>query len=316
MSGPNDSGSGDTPTGDFKLPIFDRATPQALSPRFRLHLHWDVPRLEWRPTQASTSTPRDQPAFLTLDDPLGAVATTEQYILSGALLFDMRRPSFEVIDKAFLDAPTTPPHLIPSFAEMKAWEDDAFYRRLGQSAPLRGAPAAPAPLLTPAVIAPPPPSPFYNVPDPAAMRADPAGPKAGSFGDILKALHGLPIVQRTLNTLSDEGLRQVRVLKTNWDQAPLLDRITVITLSAPIAASVVGAVLGADDARHFAFKTLKGADVPVPWVPGLSLHVSDYGKADPFLLGAKPNDPHQPQALEFGLKFDVLKAVTAVRKRF
>lgn len=316
MSGPNDSGGGDTPTGDFKLPTFDPAAPQALSPRFRLQLHWDTPRLEWRPTQANSPTPRDQPAFLKLDDPFGAVATTEQYILSGALLFDMRRPSFEVIDKAFLDAPTTPPPLIPSFAEMKAWEDDAFYRRLGRSAPLRGAPAPPTPMLTPPVIAPPPPLPFYKVPDPAAMRSDPGGPKAGSFGDILKALHGLPIVQRVLNLLSDEGLRQVRVMKNEWDTAPWLDRITVITLSAPIAASVVGSVLGADDARHFAFKALKGADVPVPWVPGLSLHVSDFGRADPFLLGAKPSDPHQPQAIEFGLKFDVLKAIPAVRKVF
>jgi hypothetical protein len=73
--------------------------------------------------------------------------------------------------------------------------------------------------------------------------------------------------------------------------------------------------LGASEARHFAFGALKGADVPVPWVPGLSLHVDDFGKADPFLLG-KPSDPHQPQPLQFGLKLDVLKAIPAIRKVF
>jgi hypothetical protein len=148
------------------------------------------------------------------------------------------------------------------------------------------------------------------------MSAEPPAPKAGSFGDILKALHGLPIVQRILNLLSDEGLKQTQLLKNEWDKSPWLDRITVITLSAPIAASVVGTVLGVDQSRHLAFKQLKGADIPVPFVPGLSVHVADYGKADPYLLGARLNDPHQPQALEFGLKLDVLKAIPAVRKVF
>ena len=316
MSGPNDSGGGDTPTGDFKLPIFDKPAPQALSPRFRLQMHLDTPRLEWGPAIATPPASRGQPAFLKLADPLGAVARMERYILSGSLLFDMRRPAFEFVDKAYLDAPTTPPHLIPSFAEMKAREDEAFYLRLGRNAPLFGAPAPPAPMLTPPFAAPPPPSPFYKSPDPATMRAGPTGPKEGSFGYVLKALHGLPIVQLNLDLLSDDALRQVQVLKNEFDKAPWVDRITVIALGAPIAAGVVGMILGADDARHFAFKQLKGADVPVPWVPGLSLQIKDFGKADPFLLGGKAGDPHQAQALEFGLKFDVLKAIPAVRKVF
>ena len=314
MSGPNDSGSGDTPTGDLKLPTGDDGF-RPPSPRFKLQLHWDTPRLEWRPALASPPPPRDQPAFLKLDDPFAAVLAFERYILDGSLLFSMRRPSFDVIDKAFLDAPPAPPALLPSFAEMRAWEEDAFYRRLGRTAPLFGAPATPAPLLTPPVIGPPPPSPFYKLPDPAAMRGESGAPKAGAVGDILKAMMGLPIVQQNLNRLSDEGLRQVRLMKTEWDKAPWLDRITAITIAAPLAAGVVGTVLGASDARHFAFGALKGADVPVPFVPGLSLHVDDFGKADPFLL-AKPSDPHQPQAMQFGLKLDVLKAIPAIRKVF
>lgn len=315
MSGPNDSGAGDTPTGDFKLPGFDAAAP-ALSPKYRLRLHWDTPRLQWSPSLATHSPPPDRPEFLKLDDPFAAVVETERYLLSGSLLFDLRRLSFDVIDKAFLEAPTAPPSLLPSFAQMKAAEEDAFYRRLGRPAPLFGAPLAPAPLLTPPVIGPPPPSPFYKLPGPAALRADASAPKAGQVGDIFKALMGLPFVQQNMNKLQDEGLRQVRMLKTEWDDAPWRDRITTIVIAAPIAAGVIGTVLGVDDARHFAFNRLKGVDVPAPWVPGLSLHVDDFGKADPFLLGAKPADSHQPQAVQFGLKLDVLKAIPAIRKVF
>lgn len=314
MSGPNDSGGGDTPTGDFKLPAFN-AVAEAVSPKYRLRLHWDTPRLQWSPALATLPPPRDKPEFLKLDDPFAAVEETERYFRDGALLFDMRRLSFDVIDKAFLEAPAAPPNLLPSFAQLKAWEEDAFYRRLGRTAPLFGAPA-PAPLLTPPLIAPPPPSPFYKLPDPAALRAEPQAPKAGSAGDVLKALMGLPIVNENLNKLRDEGLRQVRLLKTEWDDAPWRDRITAIVITAPLAAGVVGTVLGADDARHFAFGRLKGVDIPAPFVPGLSLHVDDFGKADPFLLGAKAADPHQPQAVQFGLKLDVLKAIPAIRKVF
>ena len=315
MSGPNESGGGDTPTGDFKLPGFEAAAP-AISPKYRLRLHWDTPRLQWSPVLATLSPQPGRPEFLTLDDPLAAVEEAERYILSGGLLFDMRRLDFDVIDKAFLVAPTASPSLLPSFAQMKAAEDDAFYRRLGRPAPLFGAPLAPAPLLSPPVVGPPPPSPFYKLPAPSALRADPAAPKAGQVGDILKALMGVPYVQVNINKLEAEGLRQVRLLKTNWDDAPWRDRIPAIVIAAPIAASVIATVLGVDEARHFAFGRLKGVDIPAPFVPGLSLHIDDFGKADPFLLGAKAADPHQPQAVQFGLKLDVLKAIPAIRKVF
>jgi hypothetical protein len=315
MSGPNDSGGGDTPTGDFKLPGFEAAAP-AISPKYRLRLHWETPRLQWSPVLASLSPPPDRPEFLTLDDPFAAVGEAERYILSGAMLFDMRRLNFDVIDKAFLAAPTAWPSLLPSFAQMQASQNDAFYRRLGRPAPLFGAPLAPAPLLSPPMTGPQPPSPFYKLPDPAALLADPAAPKAGQVGDILKALMGLPFVQVNINKAQDEGLRQLRLLKTNWDDAPWRDRIPAIVIAAPIAASVIATVLGVDGARHFAFNRLKGVDIPAPFVPGLSLQIDDFGKADPFLLGAGAADGHRPQSVQIGFKLDVLKAIPAIRKVF
>jgi len=312
MSGPNDSGAGETASGEFKLPLGD-AVPQ-FSDRFRLRVRWETPHLEWRPTQATPTSRRAQPALLRLDDPFAAVLDFERYMLSGALLFDTTRLRFDLLDKAYLDAPTVSPSLLPSFAQMKAWEDDAFYRRLGRTAPLFGAPATSSTLLTPPVLAPAPPSPFYKLPSPQAMVRDPAAPRMGAFGDVLKALDGLPIVQENKKRLFDYGLHQVRLLKTDWDNAPWRDRIPVLTLTATLAAGLVGAVVGVDDARHFALRQLKGADIPAPFVPGLSFHIDDFGAADRYLLG--PKDDARGRPLQFGVKFDLLEAIPALKKRF
>ena len=314
MSGPNDSGPGDMPTGEFRVPRV-AAAASVLSPRYRLRLHWETPRLQWSPLLATLTPPTDQPEFLKLDDPFAAVEATERYIRSGSMLFDMRRLRFDIVDKAFLDAPTAPPKLLPSYAEMRAWEEDAFYRRFGRQAPVFGAPA-PVPLLTPPTLGPPSSSLFFKLPDPAGLRAESAGPRAGEVGDIFKALMGLPVVQQNLNKLQDEGLRQLRFMKREWVAAPWRDRMTTIVIVAPIVAGVMGTVLGADDVRHFAFNRLKGLDVPAPWVPGLSFYVADFGKADPYLLGAKAAGGHQAQSVQFGLKLDLLKAIPAIRKVF
>ncbi len=313
MSGPNDSGPGDTATGDVKLPLLDAAAPTTLSPRFRLQMHWEPLHLDWRPAPGAASAPRDRPAFLRLDDPFEAVLDAERYIVGGAFLFEMRLPNFALIDNAFLVAPVAPPSLLPSFAQMKAWEDDVFYRRLGRTAPLFGAPA-PTPLLTPPVIAPPPPAPFYKLPDPAKMPAGSVTPRAGSVGDVLKAANGLRIVQDLENRMNDEASRQIRLFKADWKKSPWLDRSFEIVLTAPLVASALGTILGADDARHFAFNLLKGKEIPLPPVPGLSFQIDNFGKADSFLLGSKPADAHHLQPVQFGLKFDLLKAIPALRK--
>jgi hypothetical protein len=131
---------------------------------------------------------------------------------------------------------------------------------------------------------------------------------------VLKALDGLPIVQENKNKLIDCGLRQVQLLKTDWDKAPWRDRIPALVLTATLGAGLVGTVMGADDARHLALNQLKGADIPAPFVPGLSFHVTDFGKADRYLLG--PKDDSKPHPLEFGVKFDLLEAIPALKKMF
>jgi hypothetical protein len=308
MSGPDDSDAG-TQTGGLSLKAPD---PQPPSERYRLGLNWTTPHLEWRLAMTAPKLFEDQPAFLKLDDPLGAVNRMERYVYAGGLLFDMKSPRFDLVDMAFLNAPTDPPKLLPTFAEMKAAQDEAFYKSLGRTPPLIGAPRLTPSTMLP-LLPPPPPSQFFKLPDPAAMRGEPSAPKPGSVGDVLKALHGLPFVQEGLNKLNDASKVQLNLLKREWSNAPWRDRITVISFAAPLAATVVGTVLGVDEARHFAFKSLKGVDLPVPFVPGLTLRIDDFGKADPFLLGTKAGDP---QPFQIGFKLDVLKAIPQIRKVF
>ena len=148
------------------------------------------------------------------------------------------------------------------------------------------------------------------------MPTDTVVPKAGSVGDVLKAVMGLKVVQDLQNRVSDDASRQLAAFKTDFLNQSRLDKSLEISLAAPLAAGVVGTIVGVDEARHFAFNILKGREIPVPPVPGLSLQIDNFGKADPFLLGGKPADLQHPQPVQFGLKFDLLKAIPALRKAF
>jgi hypothetical protein len=302
MSGPNDSGTGDAPTGDLKFPSLAAAAPEPVSPRFRLGINWSTPHLEWRPVMATPAPPRL--GFLRLDDPFAAVEATSRYILNGAFLFDLQRPDWDDVDKALLQAPTEPPNLFPSFAQMKIWQNDAFFRGL----------AAPQPWLqAPAVAAPP--TPFYKAPDPSAMRADSSAPRAGKVGDILKAVDGLPVVQELKNRAADQARLIVPRLALEWRSLTVAEKIPLITLSVPLVAGVVGTMIGPAETRHFLFQKLEGAKLPVPYVPGTKFFIEGFGKWSDFLIGA-PANPRQPRELRFGVTVDLLEAIPAVRKAF
>lgn len=309
MSGPNDSGA--TPTGDF-LALPSLLGPQGPSVRFRLKLHFDTPRLEWRPMKVEPEPPHDQ-GFLTLDDPFAALDNYQRYLRTGGYQFDLAAARFDLIDKAFLEAPVDPPSLLPSFAQIKAWQDEAFFKRIGLVPPSFGPSAQPL-LGTMTPLAPPStPAPFFKLPDPVAMRGDPPALRPGAAGDVMKAFMALPEVKRNFDKLETYGGYQIDLLKRDWDKAPWRDRITALALFAPLPAAAIGGILGSDEARHFAFKNLKGVDIPLPFLPGVSARIDDYGKGDAYLLGAKPGDP---QPFKFGLMLDVRKAFPEFAKKF
>ena len=309
MSGPNDSGAGGTANQDFVLPIF-RTGPQPPSERFRLKLFPEPLRLDWIPKTVLPGPP-GEPAFLKLDRPLDALASYRDYLAGGGLQADLARARFDLLDKAFLQAPVDPPRLLPTFAEMKAWEDDAFYKAHGRSPPLFGAPA-PIQLLSPPLSGPKPPSSFYALPDPGAMRGEPPAPRAGAAGDVLKAVLKLPAVKRKYDDLQTLGMDQVNLLSREWDKAPWKDRITAIVLFAPLPAELVRGILGNDEARRFAFNAVRGKEIPIPFVPALKLRIDGLGRANPFFFGPKAGDPEEFKVF---LLLDVLEAFPSFAKK-
>jgi hypothetical protein len=295
---------------DFTLSAWTDEKPSLL-PGYQLRMHLDVPRLVWTPARP----PAVDRGLSHLPDPNAALDAMEAYILDGSLLFGMQRPSWLTLDRAFLTAPTAPPPPLPSFAQMKAWEDEAFYRRLGRPAPLFGAPAdSSGDTLRLLPIAAPAAAPFFKLPASPPPGTEPSAPRPGTFGDVLSGFYQTRVVQEGVYKIHDAFNVQIRKLQLEWKNGSTSERVAAITFATPLAVGLIGGVLGASDARHLAFKTLLGVDIPVPWVRGLSFKFSDYGRgADQFLLGT---DPNKPSGVNFGFKLDVLEAIPAVKKLF
>jgi hypothetical protein len=242
--------------------------------------------------------PADSPA---------AFSAAASYFRDGSFLLDSSRPNWLALDTAFGGAPISPPRALPSFADLKAAEDEAFFRRAGRTPPLFGAPAANglgAPRLP---IAGPVATPFYKLPDPLPPWSEAMAPRPGAIGDVMDAAFKLPAMQDLRSRLSDQGAWRLHEMERYWNNRALIEQIGLVTLTAPLAAGVVGAVLGADEARHKAFSLLRGVALPVPFVPGLKFKINDFGKADPFLLGAPRAEPNRPSGFEMMFMLDLTK---------
>lgn len=298
MSGPNDNGSGQTATEDFKLTLPEIGASASPSHRFKLKVAWQTPHLVWRPLDGPSSGVAPPPA-----NPEAAFDETSRYFRSG-LLFDLRRPDWWRVDKAFLSMPTDPPQLFPSRDQISAWKEEQFFRVIGRSSYLA------------AGLAPSAPSQFYKLPDPAAMSRDPGPPRAGEFGDVLKAVWRLPAIVRMVDQANDEAQRQLHLAGREWSNLSFWNRAEAVTLAATVAGGVVGTAIGVGEARRFAFKSLLGVDLPVPFVPGVSIKLKGYGAADDFLLGPPAAGSTSSRDLNVSITVDLRKAIKIVGKYF
>ncbi len=304
MSDPDDS-------PDLRLTLPTGSGPRLL-PGFQLHMHLDVPRLEWRTVR---SYPEGDGTTRPLDSPEPLIEAS-RYFADGSFLLNASRPNWLILDKAFGGAPLAPPRALASFAELQAATNEAFYRRLGRTPPLFGAPANNALGLPQLPITGPAPTPWFKLPDPHPSWFEPPAPRPGAVGDILSGISKLPAVQSLLNTINEEGKWRLHEMARNWNNSALIDKLGFVTLAAPLAAGIVGGVLGADDARHKAFGLLKGADIPVPFVGGLKFKINDFGRLDPFLLGAPRADPNRPAGYEVIISVDLMKVAPRVFSSF
>ena len=107
--------------------------------------------------------------------------------------------------------------------------------------------------------------------------AGPSTPRAGELSDVTGAIYKLPAVQRAIGLAHDEGLRQLRLLRSDWSNASTGDRIVMISMAVVFAGALVTPIVANQPTRDLAFGLIKGRDIPVPKVDGLSFRILDRG---------------------------------------
>ena len=137
--------------------------------------------------------------------------------------------------------------------------------------------AQPNPLL----LRTPPPTPGRDY----VPGAGPSTPRAGELSDVTGAIYRLPAVQRLVLQAHDEGLHQLRVLRGEWERATPTDRAVMVTMTGLLVGSSLTIVLANQQTRDMAFDLIKGRDIPIPGVDGLSFQILDRGGAVTAPLG-------------------------------
>lgn len=126
---------------------------------------------------------------------------------------------------------------------------------------------------------------IFNTPTPSPAPsiwssprgAGPATPRAGELSDITGAIYQLPAVQRLVGQAHDEGLRQLGVLRSEWSNGTTGQRITMVTMATIFAGSLITPIVANQQTRDMAFGLIKGRDIPVPGIDGLSFKILDNG---------------------------------------
>lgn len=142
----------------------------------------------------------------------------------------------------------------------------------------------------------------------------PEKPRAGELSDVTKALYQLPAVQRLMTQAHDEGFRQLRLLKTDWDSASTPGKVGMISFATVFAGALITPIVANQKTRDLAFGFIKGKDIPIPGVDGLSFKILDKGAGFTTPLGVpglsasgQMQFPHSSSPnYEFNVSFDVM----------
>ncbi len=146
--------------------------------------------------------------------------------------------------------------------------------------------------------------------------AGPETPRPGELSDVMSAIYQLSPVQGLVGQAHDESLRQLRLLRAEWNRASPGDRTVMVTMTGLVVGSSIGIILANEPTRHAAFNFIKGRDIPVPGVDGLSFQILDEGGSITAPLGVPglsgtarlqfPGDPSHP---DYGvmIRLDVME---------
>jgi hypothetical protein len=146
--------------------------------------------------------------------------------------------------------------------------------------------------------------------------AGPSTPRPGDFSDVTGAVYQLPPVQGLVERAHDEGLRRLRLLRAEWNRASPGERAVMVTMTSIVVGSSIGIIVANQPTRRAAFDLLKGRDIPIPGVDGLSFQILDRGGSITAPLGIPglsgsarlqfPGDPSHPD-YNVMINLDVLK---------
>jgi hypothetical protein len=160
---------------------------------------------------------------------------------------------------------------------------------------------------------PPPPTSIWTSP----RGAGPATPRPGEISDVTSALYQLPVVQRLTTQAHDEGMRQLRVLRSEWNNASTGERVVMVSMATVFAGSLITPIIANQQTRDLAFGLIKDRDIPIPGVDGLSFRIMDRGAGFTTPLGvpglsgsARMQFPNSASPnYEFNISFDVMEFV-------
>jgi hypothetical protein len=154
--------------------------------------------------------------------------------------------------------------------------------------------AAPVPMFRPVARTPIPLCPTSKPPkppEPPKPGEEPPQAKAGDVKDVLDAVSKTEAYQCTVVRLFDSVERNAQ---RDWKRLSTTERVTVVTAGGVIAAGAVAGLLSNQEGRRLALDQILGADVPVPWVRGLSFKIL---RDDPPAAPPVPPDKPAPEAL-------------------
>lgn len=102
----------------------------------------------------------------------------------------------------------------------------------------------------------------------------PAPPRAASVGDVLSGFAAVPAVKAKINWLRDTASTQAR---QDWQSLSTGGKALTIGTTALIAGGTVAGILGNDSSRQWALHFIQGKNIPVPFMPELSIQVNPVG---------------------------------------
>ncbi len=123
----------------------------------------------------------------------------------------------------------------------------------------------------PWLTGPPTPQPAPLVP----RGAGPSTPRAGTPGDVVRAILAIPAVDAALTRLRTQAEDRLR---RDWRRLSTGERVLLVSQAALITGTALAGVLSDPEARQFTLGLIQNRDIPIPGVPGLTFQFNVTGR--------------------------------------